>query len=341
MIKAVVADWSGTIASLLALLGPLPLNGRIETMSYVTVRAIPHRYRLTPDRPGADTLVFIHGWLLSHRYWAPVTDQLQSHHRCLSYDLRGFGQSIPEGAPSAELPVPSGETTPYSLAAYARDLNALLQALNLTSVWLVGHSLGGSIALWAASLWPERVKGVICVNAGGGIYLPEEFERFRAAGQQIVRWRSPWLARLPLLDHAFARLMVATPLPCQWGRQRLQDLVAAHPDAALGALLDSTTEAEVHQLPQVVASLRQPAYFIAGGQDQVMEERFVRHLASFHPLFDQPTGNVSVLDGCGHMAMVEQPQALAAELQRCLNPTTTSQKSVGDRGARSQLSVGL
>ena len=308
-------------------------------MSYVTVRAIPHCYQLTPDRPGADTLVFIHGWLLSHRYWAPVTDQLQHRYRCLTYDLRGFGRSVPEGTPPAVLPVPPGEAAPYSLAAYGRDLNALLQALNLSSVWLVGHSLGGSIALWAAYLWPERVKGVICVNAGGGIYLPEEFERFRAAGQHIVRWRSPWLARLPWLDRGFARLMVANPLSGQWGRQRLQDWLAAHPDAALGALLDSTTQAEVHRLPQVVASLHQPAYFIAGGQDRVMEERFVRHLASFHPLFDQPTGNVSVLEECGHMAMVEQPQALATEIQRCLHSAATGQGSGGDRGAISQLPV--
>ncbi|MEB3268918.1 MAG: alpha/beta hydrolase [Leptolyngbya sp.] len=292
-------------------------------MAYITVRTTPHFYELTPVRPGAETLVFIHGWLLSHRYWAPVTAQLQSDYRCLTYDLRGFGQSFQTSASPGPLPVPPGEETPYSLAAYARDLRTLLQSLNLSSVWLVGHSLGGSIALWAAHLWPELVQGVICVNAGGGIYLPEEFERFRTAGQQIVRWRPAWLARLPGVAVGLARLMVAQPLAHSWGQQRLQDLLAAHPDAALGALLASTTEAEVHQLPQLVAGLRQPVHFIAGAQDQVMEERFVRHLASFHPSFRCPVSNVSVLDNCGHMAMVEQPQALTATVRQCLDRSQT------------------
>ncbi|WP_008317764.1 alpha/beta fold hydrolase [Leptolyngbya sp. PCC 6406] len=282
-------------------------------MPYLQIQTTPHFYDLTPAIPGAATLVFIHGWVLSHRYWTPITNTLASHYRCLTYDLRGFGASnhIPPSVDSG-----NGVTPDYGLSAYARDLETLLQKLNLGPVWLVGHSLGGSIALWAAHLWPDRVQGVICVNAGGGIYLPEEFQRFRRAGTQIVRWRSSWLSRIPLLDLGFARMMVAQPLSRQWGRQRLLDLLAAHPEAALGALLASTTEAEVHRLPQVVASLRQPTYFVAGGADPVMEERYVRHLASFHTLFHQEAGNVSVLPHCGHMAMLEQPSALAQQIRQ-------------------------
>ncbi len=96
------------------------------------------------------------------------------------------------------------------------------------------------------------------------------------------------------------------------------DFVAAQPEAALGLLLDSTTEAEVHRLPQVVASLKQPVYFIAGAQDPIMEPQYVRHLASFHPLFETCGANVAEIANCGHMAMLEQTTAVATQLQAIL-----------------------
>jgi len=292
-------------------------------MTRATILGISHEYSLTPPTSAGAVLVFIHGWLLSRGYWMPVVQQLAAQHQCLTYDLRGFGHSqgdlqqhcphIPAAA--AKL---GASTSPFSLAAYAGDLGTLLATLGLDRVWLVGHSLGGSIALWAALCYPERVQGVICLNAGGGIYLKQEFDRFRQAGRQIVGFRPAWLRYFPLLGWPFTRLMVAQPLAYRWGWQRLLDLLQVDEAAALGALLESTTEAEVHRLPQVVASLRQPAYFMAGAADRVMAPRYVHHLASFHHLFDSPDSNVIELPQCGHMAMVECPQQVADQIRLLL-----------------------
>ncbi|MDA0267227.1 MAG: alpha/beta hydrolase [Cyanobacteria bacterium] len=288
-------------------------------MPYLQILGVPHFYSIA-SAPGKaeETLVFIHGWLLSHHYWSPVCQGLSDRYTCISYDLRGFGASN-QGV-EARHPSPHNalSPSPYSLAAYADDLAALLAHLKIESAWLVGHSLGGSIALWAAQKLPEQIKGVICVNAGGGIYLPQEFKRFRQAGAQLVRWRFPWLQRIPLLDWGFARMMVAQALTRQWGKQRLQDFLVAHSEAALGSLLASTTEGEVHRLPRIVAGLQQPVYFVAGAQDQVMAARYVEHLASFHRLFQTLLGNVTVLPNCGHMAMVEKPDQLVACIRHYL-----------------------
>jgi len=288
-------------------------------MTYIRILDVPHSYKLTPSSTVSSgcPLVFLHGWLLSQHYWQPVIDSLAEEFQCLRYDMRGFGESNQELSGRSPCQDANGEQdstapySPYSLAAYAQDLGHLLQALELEPAWLVGHSLGGSVALWAAKLFPERVRGVICVNAGGGVYLPEEFSRFRQAGRQIIRWRPGWLKSVPFIECAFANLMVQKPLALHWGEQRVADLLAADREAAIGVLLESTTEAEVHRLPQVVASLTQPVHFIAGAEDTVMAEKYVRHLASFHPSFDSPSGNVTVLPDCGHMAMLEQPIALA------------------------------
>ena len=283
-------------------------------MPTIEVRGVPHAYELTPPPPLASNpaLIFIHGWLLSRNYWQPLISRLAPSYQCLLYDLRGFGESQTLDPTKQKQRDSSG--SPYSLAAYAEDLQLLLEKLGIESAWLVGHSLGGSIALWGAEIYPQVVKGVICLNAGGGIYLKEEFERFRGVGQQLVQRRPPWLAYLPFVDYLLARLVVAHPLERRWGRQRLVDLLKADREAALGSLLDCTTEAEVHLLPQIVSRLQQPVYFLAGEKDKVMEPKYVRHLASFHWLFANSGGNVIEIPDCGHLSMLEQPELISEKI---------------------------
>ncbi|MCY7405854.1 MAG: alpha/beta hydrolase [Alkalinema sp. CAN_BIN05] len=261
------------------------------------------------------TIVFIHGWLLSRAYWQPVIQRLEGF-SCLAYDLRGFGKSFSTKQTAPTQPHLSPED--YTLAAYAQDLEEILDKLGISRVWLVGHSLGGSIALWTAHKMGNRVAGVTCVNAGGGIYLKEEFEKFRNAGQQILKLRSPWMLKFPGLDYLFSRASVIQPIGLELGRQRLLDFIMADPIAARESLLSSTTEAEVHRLPQLLSELTQPVYFIAGQQDTIMEPRYVRHLASFHALFKHCGGNVLELDNCGHLAMVEHPDAVAQQIRDAL-----------------------
>ena len=309
-------------------------------MPSITILETPHIYELTaPVTDPKPVLVFVHGWLLSRHYWQPLIQILQSKYQCLIYDARGFGESqiTPNFTleESSTIPIPESSafdgncfTTDfedtikhedYSLNAYANDLKHLLQSLEIERAWVIGHSLGGSVALWAANLYPEVIEGVIGLNAGGGIYLKEEFERFRNAGQQLVKRRPRWLSYIPLLDVLFSRMMVARPLALKWGRQRIHDFIRADERAALGALLESTTEAEVHLLPQLVSRLQQPVYFIAGDKDKVMETKYVNHLASFHSSFATADSNVFQIANCGHLGMVEAPEEVAAIISQVLD----------------------
>lgn len=306
-------------------------------MPSITILETPHIYELTaPTDPKLPVLVFVHGWLLSRHYWQPVVQLLKSQYQCLIYDARGFGESqisrrshqqnrsatsVNKSLADANHNYPGSKAKNlqnYSLCAYAEDLKHLLESLKIERAWIIGHSLGGSIALWAADLYPEVIKGVICLNAGGGIYLKEEFERFRNAGQKLVKFRPRWLTCIPFLSFLFSRMMVARPLQLKWGRQRVLDFIKADEEAALGALLESTTEAEVHLLPQLVSRLEQPVYFIAGDKDMVMEIKYVNHLASFHHLFASFDSNVFQIDNCGHLGMIEAPEEVASIVKQIL-----------------------
>lgn len=318
-------------------------------MPSINILETPHVYELTAPvaNQKLPVLVFIHGWLLSRHYWQPLVQLLKSEYQCLIYDARGFGESQISGQ-SVEKSLSStsvtkslvshtnteidinktdinfgAENQDYSLNGYANDLGYLLESLEVEQAWLVGHSLGGSVALWTADLYPDAVKGVVCLNAGGGIYLKEEFERFRSAGQQLVKFRPHWLSLIPGLDLLFSRMMVARPLEMKWGRQRILDFIQADGEAALGALLESTTESEVHLLTQLVARLQQPVYFIAGNKDKVMEIKYVNHLASFHHLFATEASNVFQIDNCGHLGMVEAPEEVASIICQVLSKHQT------------------
>ena len=285
-------------------------------MPTIDILGVSHAYKCTPSnaKSSAPVLVFLHGWLLSQHYWQPLVKLIEGEYQCLVYDLRGFGDTkIPSQYKSPDCP-----SCHYTLAAYAKDLQYLLQKLEIKRAWLIGHSLGGSISLWAADYAQENIEGVICLNSGGGIYLKEEFERFRTIGKNLIQYRPSWLGSIPLMNFLFARMMVAQPLNLHWGRQRIIDFIRADKQAALGALLDSTTEDEVHLLPRLVARLNQPVYFLAGKKDKVMELKYVNHLASYHYLFARSGDNVFEIPDCGHLSMLEQPEIVASIIKNVL-----------------------
>ncbi|MEG3639900.1 alpha/beta fold hydrolase [Magnetococcus sp. PR-3] len=99
--------------------------------------------------------VFLHGLMGSGNNWRKIVRALQSDRQILTYDQRGHGRSFkPRDG--------------YALEDYAEDLKALLDALDWQKIVLVGHSLGGRVAMTFAHLYPERLQGLVIVDIGPG-----------------------------------------------------------------------------------------------------------------------------------------------------------------------------
>ena len=111
----------------------------------------PVSYRLAGSGP---VLVLIHGITSSSRTWERVLPALAEHHTVLAPDLLGHGESAK----------PRGD---YSLGAYASGVRDLMIALGLTPATVVGHSLGGGIAMQLAYQFPERIERLALVSSGG------------------------------------------------------------------------------------------------------------------------------------------------------------------------------
>ena len=99
-------------------------------------------------------LLLIHGMAGDFQNWQAVIEPLARHHTVIAPDLPGHGGSAPGGGD-------------YSLGALAAGLRDLLAALGHDRATLVGHSLGGGIAMQFAYQFPELTERLVLVSSGG------------------------------------------------------------------------------------------------------------------------------------------------------------------------------
>ena len=250
----------------------------MEPVAAVGTLSLPPVARSAPP-----LLVAVHGWLLSGRLWQPLVEELGRSWELWCPDLPGFGHAVrPRGLQP-------------SLASYGRWLaDAATERAAGRPVVLIGHSLGGSVALHAAPWLGTRLAGLVQIAAGGGVYQPRPFALVRRAGSAFVTLRPRWLGRLP------GTAAIAAPL-------------LADARAARGLLACSTSRAAVRQLPALTAELVVPSLWITGSNDGVMAPRYVRHLAGYTRLH-----RFEVMAGAGHLPMRQRPVELAALIRSWL-----------------------
>ncbi len=111
----------------------------------------PVTYHRMGDGPA---VLLIHGITSSSRTWRTVMPALAEHYTVIAPDLLGHGRSAK----------PRGD---YSLGAYASGLRDLLVALEIPRATVVGHSLGGGVAMQFAYQFPERVERLVLIDSGG------------------------------------------------------------------------------------------------------------------------------------------------------------------------------
>ena len=99
---------------------------------------------------GAPPFVFVHGWAGDRSFWKPQFDDLSADLHCVSLDLRGCGESVAE--------------PPYDLTQAAEDVASVIADRGMGAAVIVGHDLGGLVALLANSNHGDRVLGVVVAD---------------------------------------------------------------------------------------------------------------------------------------------------------------------------------
>lgn len=269
----------------------------------ISIFGSPIAYRVAGDGP---PLLLIHGWGGSSRYWLGAYLTMAPRRTIYALDLPGYGDSPP-------LPV----TT--DLAVLARVTLAAIDALELDTFALAGHSLGAAVAVLVAAQRPQQIERVALASFGLA-RNPGEAWLAAGAGAQLglntALW-APWLALWrPWLElsRPWRQLLAMTPpIPAIMASQLLHTM-PDHPALAIGAAdfisMDTLTAmacaASVGD-PAVgaqAARVRAPALVLTGRQDPIAPPESAAALAAAIP-----SSALLVLEACGHVPMAEQPTA--------------------------------
>ncbi len=258
---------------------------------------VPYFIRRNPASPGAAApvpIVLVHGFGADKEGWLVTARRLGRQHSLVIPDLPGFGAAgaIPKHAASA--------------AAQARVLAALLDELGYPRVHLVGSSMGGGISLRFARDYPERTASMTLIGSAGPIVEKSEL------GHALDRGENPLLTSSPDDIGRLLQFVAETlpPMPGSVRRYLGAERYARRDALALawdGWLTPPTTEG----IPESLESIATPTLVIQGERDRVIHPATGKALAA-----RLPNARLELLEGVGHLPMMEKPKLIAALIDR-------------------------
>ncbi|WP_287596506.1 alpha/beta hydrolase [Thermomonas sp.] len=265
-------------------------------LSAGTLEAAGHRWAYASrdaDDPAAPTLVMLHGYTGSKENWYPLARELGGRYRLLIPDLPGWGAS--QRKPGVG----------YGFPEQAEHVAAFIRAVSPDRpVVLLGHSMGGGIAALVAARHPQAVAKVGLLNAAGVRFKDNRF------GLDVLAGHNPFAVEdaaslQRYLDTVFfdAAARPWIPWPASTGLIEKRRADAAFEQS----VLDRIGRGEDSLLPgEEAARIRQPALLLWCRQDAVID-------ASALDLYAAriPQARKVLLDGCGHMSLMERPREVA------------------------------
>lgn len=263
--------------------------------------------------------LFIHGSALRTDVWHYQMTELTGR-RLVFCDLRGHGQSELRGEAA------------YSMETLSDDLAAVLDDIGAKELVIVGHSIGGMIALELCKRRPELldtpIKGLVLVNTtygpvtetliGGGVGLAR-LERVARRPIDALGRQSTRIERLRRLikpsDLAFWAVAIMGLGPKASAKQIdfVFEMLSETPADVIFDLLRSYRDFDMtHHLGDVTV----PTLVIGGTHDRITVPQASEHLAEH-----LPKAELKIFEDCGHMVMLERHDEFNAMLERFLKDT--------------------
>jgi pimeloyl-ACP methyl ester carboxylesterase len=242
------------------------------------------------------TFVLLHGSNFNAFTWNEVIDFFGEYGYVVAYDQIPYGLSekLVEGDWS--------ENNPYSSSAAVEQLFLFLDALELDNVILVGNSYGATLAVQATLENPERVDGLILVDAA--VYVQEEMPAWVLNSSQMQRI-GPLFARQLGQSEAFIEQTYFNPEKIDEERMRLTTIQTqiTNWDVAYWEYLKvwgADTPDYISMLPEI----QQPSLVISGDNDYVVPLADSERLNT-----ELPNAELVVLTNCGHVPQEECPES--------------------------------
>lgn len=279
-----------------------------------------HRHPTNPDAP---TLVLIHGLGLTSQVWMPLIELLQPSYSILAIDVPGYGDS-PRG---------DGELT---IDSVAQRIAALTESKRVGNAVLIGHSMGGFIALNLATRLPGTLRHVILLDST----LWRAYRFVRAPLKLALRYPrilislgtaavGAFLPHVPALAKFLGRSSIGRQLslwPFVHHPRRLAPELAESIFADMRSgqpILALRRATRAFELSQLLAQLEIPITAISGANDGLIASIDVAFYRNNAKAFTQNT----TIRECGHWPMVEKQTQLAHILDQMLSEYGTRRDS--------------
>jgi pimeloyl-ACP methyl ester carboxylesterase len=240
----------------------------------------------TAGSDGPLPVLFLHPVNTAGRIWADVVAALDPPRRCLLPDLRGHGRSTPRG--------------PFTVEGYVADALAVLDASSVERAHVVGGSLGGSVAVALAARVPDRVASVAAF--GSPLRLATSSEELEVVAQTIRNLGTAgFFAQIaPATLHPGAdQALVKRVVDLATGTGRTPEMVTA--------ILLNALQSDVSAFAPAV---RCPCLIANGEHDATCGPAVGRVMA------EALSAPHTLLDGLGHLPMVEAPGLVASMLDK-------------------------
>jgi len=232
------------------------------------------------DTGKGKVLVFLHGFCEDLRIWQEFTQSLESSYRIICPDLPGFGRSAP---------------TSSDLSLWAETLHNLLSDLGVQKAWIIGHSMGGYVAMALAERYPDLFQGLVLFHSTA---LADNDEKKKSRNRNIRFIQDH--GAVPFVRQLIPSLF-GTSVKRESETQLALQIAETQPDQGLvNALMAMRNRSD---RSGVLASLPCPVLILSGKHDSVLALKEQAELALlpdvciFH-----------VLPDTGHMGMLEEPE---------------------------------
>lgn len=245
---------------------------------------------------GGMPVVLLHGFPFNRHIWDPQQEPLaQAGYRVILPDLRGHGRS-----PSTP--------EPATMDAMAADVFRLLDRMQAAHVALVGHSMGGYVALAMVAKQPDRFAGLVLTNTRAEAD-DEDGRAARDATVADVRERGVDV----LADRMLEKLVSAATRNAQPELVARLDAMIRQtpPEGAVNALLGMRDRPDRRDL---LARIRMPTLVVAGADDPITPPDDARRMADAIP-----DARLEVVSDTAHMTMVEAPDRFTEILRGFLD----------------------
>ncbi len=243
------------------------------------------------------TLILLHGFGGSAMDWLPTAKYLVGNFHLLIPDLPGYGQSSP-------VPIAQG-----GIHGEAQALAGFVRALHVKHFGLVGHSMGGAIAGVYAAKHPDQVFGLALLDSAGLPFKLNAFARGVLAGKNPFAYTSRAEFR-----HLLTLVFLHPPqLP-----GRIEDVFVNRNRSRhafmLGVLEQLRKPANATALVPLLPRLRMPVLGLWCRQDRVIPPDAMQALR--RGLQQATQIDMTLLNGCGHMSIIEKPHETAQAITR-------------------------